>query len=103
MQSTPILQRYCLPGDLLVLALPWLDLKALVVHLMDVASPLHHTQYVVLQLWHSLERIRDVLIRLNLANDLGGLCSLRKVDKIRLLDRRGYTIFDEGQIGQVDT
>lgn len=70
---------------------------------MDVASGLHVTQNVILQLVYALQTIRHVLVLLDVANDFGGLGALRKVDELRLLDDGRNTVLDERQIGEVDT
>lgn len=84
-----------LPSDLLILSLSGLDLQTPVIHLMHVASRLHVSQDVVLQLWNRLQRIRDVLVLLNISDDFGRLRTLSEVDQIGLLNDRRDTIFDE--------
>ena len=95
--------RCCLPHDLLVFSLPGLDLQALVVHLMNVASSLHVAQDIILQLRHRLQGVGYILELLNVADHLGCLCPLGKVDKVGLLDDGRDTILNEGKIREVDT
>ena len=70
---------------------------------MHVSSSLHVTQDVVLEFWHKLERIRHVLVLLNITNHLGGLRPLCEVDQISLLDDGRNTILNEGKISQINT
>jgi hypothetical protein len=42
------------------------------------------------------------LILLDIADDLCGFGALGKVDEGGLFDDRGYTVFDERKIGQID-
>lgn len=90
------------PNNLLVLSLARLDLETLVVHLVDVSSRLHVAQDVVLQLGYGLERVADVLVLLDIADDVGRLRSLGEVDEVGLLDDGRDAILDKGQIRQVD-
>lgn len=90
------------PRDLLILSLPRLDGQALVIHLMHITRRLHVAQDVVLQLRHGLERIRHVLVLLDVTDHLSRLGALGEVDKVRLLDDGRDTVFDEGQVGQID-
>lgn len=69
---------------------------------MHIARGLEITEDVVLKFWNRLEEIRDVLVLLDVANDLGGLRSLVEIDQFRRRER-GYTILNERQIRQVDT
>ena len=39
---------------------------------------------------------------LDVADDFGGLGSFGEVDEIRAFEHRGDSVFDEGQIGEVD-
>ncbi len=80
-----------------------LYLQALVVHLMHVSCGLHITKDVILQLWDRLQRIRDILILLNITNHLGCLRPFGEVNHVGLLDDRWYAILDECQVGQVYT
>lgn len=93
--------QFCLPHNLLVFSFPRLNLQALVVHLVHVAGSLHVAQDVVLQLRHRLQRVGDVLVLLDVADHLGRLCTLGKVDEVGLLDNRRDAVLDEGKIRQV--
>jgi hypothetical protein len=70
---------------------------------MHVPCCLHVAQYVVLQLGNRLQRVSHCLVLLNIADYLCRLCALGKVDEVGLLDNGGDTIFDKGEIRQVDT
>lgn len=70
---------------------------------MHVSCRLHIAQNVVLKLGNRLKRIWHILILLDVANHFRGLGSLRKVDQIAALDDRRNTIFNEGEICEVDT
>lgn len=69
---------------------------------MHIAGRLHIRENVLLQLWNRLQRVRYVLILLNVANDFGRLRALGKVDEIGAFDQRGNTVFDECQICKID-
>jgi hypothetical protein len=69
---------------------------------MHVSRCLHIGQDIILKLLYRLQRIRHVLILLDVADDLGRLCALGEIDEGRLLDDGGYTILNEGEIGEVD-
>lgn len=70
---------------------------------MHIACGLHICQNVVLQIRHRLQWVGHVLILLNVADHLGCLRALGKVDQIRLLDQRGDAVLDERQVSKVDT
>ena len=70
---------------------------------MHITRRVHVRQYVVLQLRYWLQRVRRILILLNVTDDFRSLCALSKVDEIRLLDQRGNSVLNEGQIGEVYT
>lgn len=70
---------------------------------MYVPGSLHVTQNVVLQLLHRLERVWDILILLNVTYHIGRFCPLGKIDCGSLLYDGRNTIFNEGQVRQVDT
>lgn len=53
---------------------------------MDVSSRLHVAEYVILQIGNRLQRIRHVLIALDVTNDFGGFGSFSEVDEMGLLD-----------------
>ena len=91
------------PCDFLVLPLPWLHQQTLVIHLMNIAGCLHVAKYVVLQISDGLQRVRHILVLLNVPNDICRFGAFGEVDKVGLLDDRGYAIFNEGQIGQIST
>lgn len=90
------------PCNLLVFTLPRLHRQTHLVHLVNIASRLHIGKDVILQLGHGLKWVRYVLVLLNVADHFCRLCSLGKVDQVRLLDQRRDAIFDKGQISQVD-
>ena len=91
------------PCNLLVLALTRLNGQTHLVHFVHIACGLHVRQNVVLQIGHRLQWVRHVLILLNVANHLGRLCALGKVDQIRLLDQGRDTVLDECKISKVNT
>lgn len=70
---------------------------------MYVTCRLHVAEDVFLQLRHWLQRIRHILILLDIANDFGRLRTLRKVDEVCAFDQRGNTVFDECQVGEIYT
>lgn len=70
---------------------------------MYVSSGLHVAQYVILQITDGLQGVGHVLVLLDVANDICSLCSFGKVDQIGTFDNRGYSIFNKGQVRQVDT
>lgn len=70
---------------------------------MYVSGGLHVAQYVILQIPNGLQRVRHVLVLLDFSDNIRSLCSFGKVDEVGTFDDRGYTIFDEGQVRQVDT
>ena len=94
--------RLHVPHNLLVLPLAWLYLQTLVVHLVHVTGRGHVAQDVVLELGHGLKRVGYILVLLDVANHLGRLGPLGKVDEVGLLDDGGNAILDEGEIRQVD-
>ena len=71
-----------IPRNLLVLALPRLDLQAAVVHLVHVAGRLHVAEDVVLDLRHGHVLVRRVLVLLDVADDFGRLGALAEVDQV---------------------
>lgn len=88
-----------IPHNLLVLTLAWLDLQALVVHLMHISRSLHVAKDVVLQLGHRLQGVSHILVLLDVTNHLCRLCPLGEVDQVSLLDDGGYAILNEGKVG----
>ena len=90
-----------IPRNLLVLALPRLDLQAAVVHLVHVAGRLHVAEDVVLDLGNGDVLIWRVLVLLDVADDFGRLGPLAEVDQVRLR-QGGNAVLDESQVGQVD-
>ena len=91
------------PCNLLVLALTRLNGQTHLVHFVHIACGLHIRQNVVLQIGYRLQWVRHVLILLNVADHLGRLCALGKVDQICLLDQRRDTVLDECKISKVNT
>lgn len=69
---------------------------------MHIASRLHIAQYIILQVGHGFENVGYVLILLDISNDVGGFGSFGKVDEVRTFNYRGYAVFDECQIGEID-
>ena len=69
---------------------------------MHIACRLHVTQYVILQIGHRFENVGHILILLDISNNVGGFGSFGKIDEVCAFDHRGYTVFDEGQVGKVD-
>ena len=70
---------------------------------MHIARRLHVREDVLLQFRHRLQRVRYVLILLDVANDFGRLCALGKVDEIGAFDQRRNTVFDECQVCEINT
>ena len=95
--------RQSVPCNLLIFSLARLHLQTCVVHFVYVARRLHVREDVILQLRHRLQRVRYVLVLLDVADHLGSLRTLGEVDKVGLLDQRGDTILDERQIREVHT
>ena len=69
---------------------------------MYVARSLHVAQDVVLKFRHGLEGVGNVLVLLNVANDFCGFGTFGEVDEVGTLDDGGDTVFNEGQVGEVD-
>lgn len=55
-----------------------------------------------MQLLHRLERVRHILIGLDLTNDLCSLGPLSEVDELGFANIAMNAVLDEGEIGQVD-
>ena len=91
------------PRDLFVLPLPRLDLQTLLVHLVHIACRLHVVQYVILEIGDGLEWVGHILIILDISDNIGGFDALRKIDKVCAFDDRGNAVFNEGQVGEVNT
>lgn len=70
---------------------------------MHVTGGLHVLQNVILKLRNRLQGVRHVLVLLDVPDNFRCLGPLRKIDEVGLLDDRRDTIFDERQIGQVNT
>lgn len=70
---------------------------------MHIARRLHVGEDIVLQLGNRLQRVGYVLILLDIANDFGRLRALGKVDEIGAFDQRWNTVFDKGQVREIDT
>lgn len=90
------------PRNLLIFPLPGLHIQALLVHLVHVSGGLHVAQNVFLQLGHRLQRVCDILVLLNVADDFRCLGTLGEVDEVRRFDKGWHTIFDEREVGEVD-
>lgn len=69
---------------------------------MHIPSRLHVAQYVVLQIGHRFQNVGYVLILLDISNDVGGLGSFCKVDKVCTFNYRGYAVFDKCQVGEIN-
>ena len=94
---------FTVPCNLLILPLPRLHAQALFIHLLHIGVHLlHRIEDILLQLRHGLQRVRRVLVLLDVADDLGRLGALGEVDEVRALDDGGDTVFDEGEVGEVD-
>jgi hypothetical protein len=91
-----------LPRNLLVLALPRFNLQALIVHLMHITGLSHIAEDIFLQIGDRVERVGHVLILLDVADDFGRLGALGKVDEVGVLDNRRDSVFDEGEVGEID-
>ena len=63
---------------------------------MDVARRLHVTEDVVLQVAYRFEGVRNVLVLLNVADDVGCFGAFGEVDEVGALDNGGDAVFDEG-------
>jgi hypothetical protein len=98
-------ERFALniPSNLLILPLPRLHLQTHLIHLMHIPSSPHITQNILLQLRHGLQRVRHILVLLDVADDFGGLCAFGKIDQVGLFDDIWDAFFDEGEIREVDT
>jgi hypothetical protein len=92
----------CVPSNFLVFALPRLHAQTHFVHLVHIARRLHIRQDVVLQLGDGLQRVRHVLVLLDVADDFGSLGALGEVYEVRLLDERGDAVFNECEVREVD-
>ena len=90
------------PCNFLILPLPRLNLQGLLIHLMHIIRSLHVAQDVVLEIADAFERVWDALILLDVANDFRSLGAFRKIDESGAFYNAGNTVFDEGQIGQID-
>ena len=95
--------RQSVPCNLLIFTLSRLHLQTCVVHFVYVARRLHVREDVILQLRYRLQRIRHILVLLDVAYDFGCLRALGEVDEVCLFDERGNAVLDEGQISEVDT
>lgn len=73
-----------IPRYFLIFAFSGLNLKTAIVHFVHITGRLHIAKYVVLQLRHGVERVRRILILLNVADHLSRLGSLVEVDQMRL-------------------
>lgn len=62
---------------------------------MHIASRLHVAQYVILQVGHRFENVRNVLILLDISNDVGSFGPFSKVDEVCAFDYRGYAVFNK--------
>lgn len=78
-------------------------MKTPVVHLMHVSRSLHVSEDVILKLRNGLERVRHVLVLLNITDYFCGFGAFGEVDEIRLFDNRGDSVFNEGEVGEVYT
>ena len=94
---------FTVPCNLLILPLPRFHAQALLVHFLHIGIHLLYcVEDVLLQLRHGLQRVRRVLILLNIADYLGSLGALGEIDEIRALDDGGDAVFDEGEVGEID-
>ena len=69
---------------------------------MHITSSLHVAQYVILQIGHRFENVGYILILPDISNDVGGFGSFGEVDKVCTFDYRGYAVFDECQVREID-
>lgn len=72
---------FSIPCNLFILTLPGLDLQTPFVHVVYVASTLKVTEDVILELPDRLQKVRYVLVLLNITNDFCGLGPLIEVDQ----------------------
>ena len=63
---------------------------------MYISRSLHVLQDIILQVTHGSQRVRDVLVLLNIANDLGGFGAFGKIDETCAFDDTGDAVFNEG-------
>lgn len=70
---------------------------------MYVPSCPHVFQDPLLEIKYRVERVRHVLVLLDVADDFGGLGSLGKIDQLGVLDHRRNAVLDESKVGQVYT
>ena len=69
---------------------------------MHVTRGLHVAQDIFLKLGHGREWVGHVLVLLDVADDFGRFGTLGEVDECGFLDDGGDSIFDEGEICEVD-
>lgn len=70
---------------------------------MDIARGLHVTQDVILEVADGFEGVGDVLVLLDVPDDFGGLGAFGEIDEVGAADDGGDAVFDEGQVGEIDT
>lgn len=68
---------------------------------MHVTSRLHVAQDVILKLANRLERVRNILILLDVTDDFGGLGPFSEVDEVGALNNRWDTVLNKGQVREV--
>ena len=70
---------------------------------MYITGCLHIVEDIVLKLWNRLERVRNILILLDVAYHLGGLSTLSEIDQVSTLDDGRNSVFDKGQVREIYT
>lgn len=99
--SQPTEEKGCLPRNLLVLPLPRFYRQTLLVHLMHIPCRLHIAPNILLKILNWSQRIRYVLILLNVADHFGGFGSFGEINQVGAFDQRRYAVFNKGQVGKV--
>lgn len=89
------------PCNFFVFSFSRLYLQAALIHLVDVSRGLHIFQDVVLKFHDWLQLIWDILVLLDVSYYLCRLGTFREVDQVRLLNDRGYTVFNEDEVSQI--
>lgn len=70
---------------------------------MHITRCLHIAQDVLLKFGNGRQRVRDILVLLNVSDDFCGFGPFGKVDQCCLLDNGGYTVLNERKIGKINT
>lgn len=57
----------------------------------------------MLKILDRFQRVRHILILLNVAYDFGGLGSFGEINQVGAFDQRWYAVFNKSQVGKVHT